>query len=122
MPIQLPIRSLSKATRVDVYDAFAEEKRGEPVKVAEVTVRGGKGTLTVLDPSLAPTLRDVFEQPTTLFRGGQRAIVNGQGDERSSLGADAVVVLEPWSKDAIDHALAHGLPAHRLRGLLVSSR
>lgn len=109
--------ALRARIRIDVFDAFAEEKRGAPVKVAEVTVTGGKGTLVVLDASLAPTLRAVFEQPTTLFRGGQK----GEGPNRQQLGADAVVVLEPWSPEAIEHALAHALPSHRLRGVRVGA-
>jgi hypothetical protein len=109
----MAVRSLQAARRIDVFDSFAEEKSGAPVKVAEVTVSGGKGKLVVLDPSLAPTLRDVFERPTTLLRGGQR----GTGAGQQELGADALVVFEPWSKDALDHALRYGLSAHRLRGV-----
>jgi hypothetical protein len=105
-----------RPTRIDVYDSFAEEKTAAPVKVAEVTVTGGKGNLVVLDPALAPTLRDVFERPTTLLRGGQR----GTGAGEQELGADSLVVFEPWSNDALDHALRYGLPAHRLRGVAVN--
>jgi hypothetical protein len=97
--------------KIEVFDAYAESKGAGPVKVAEVVVDGGKGSLVVLDPKLAPALRDVFERTTRMAGGAPDA---------RGLGADVPVAVRPYSAESLAHAMKHGLPAHNLRAVVIA--
>jgi len=94
-------------TQIDVYDAYAEAKTGQPKKVAEVSTDGKRGQVRVLDPAFAGVLGDAFERPQHVFT---------QGVTANGLSMDGTPrTLPAWSKEAVEHVVNNELKIHQLR-------
>jgi len=100
-------------TRIDVFDAYAEKKTGQPTKVAEISTDGRSGQVNVLDANFSSVVKDAFERPQHVFT---------QGVTTKGLSMDGTPrTLPAWSNKAIDHIVKNKLKIHQLRAEIAKS-
>ncbi len=96
-------------TRIDIFDAYQEQRTGTPQKVAEVQTDGKKGQIAILDQQFAEVIKDAFEKPQHIFQQGVH-------DARQGISFDVTPrSLPAWSPEAIEHVVGNEFKLHQLR-------
>ncbi len=95
---------MSARETIDILDDHNNGKR-----VGQIRWREGEGQLQIEDPVFEGLLRRLFTEPRS---AGRRGFIAEDGVR----GAAVERTLEPWTQEAVDHALQVELPKRRLRG------